>query len=381
MAAIDSTNVPIPAQGSAEIDSVPLVSIRRLMWLRFRRNRLAIFGATFLSIMYLLAIFAGFVAPYGSRETHEEYASAPPHGLNFIDAQGNFHLVPFVYGYKPSVDPETFRKIYVDDTEKIYPLQFFVRGQEYTLFLGLITTDVHLIGVDPEAALFFLGTDTTGRDIFSRVLYGAQISLSVGLVGVLLALVAGTILGIATAFFGGLFDIIVQRLIEILMAFPTLPLWFALASIIPVTWTPDQVYFAISIVLSVLTWGGLARQVRGMVYALRETDFVTAARYANANDWRIITRHLLPNTMSHIIVIATLSIPGMILGETALSFLGLGIRAPMTSWGLQLSEAQHTRVLLSQPWLLTPAIFVVLTIISFNFLGDGIRDAADPFGK
>ena len=345
------------------------------------RNRLAIVGGLFLGFMYLTAIFAGFIVPYGSRETHAEFASAPSHGLNFVDAQGNFHLVPFVYGLEPSVDPKTFRKVYTDDTTKIYPLQLFVHGEEYTLIFGLIKTDVHLFGVDPDARLFLLGTDTQGRDIFSRVFYGAQISLSVGLVGVFLAIIVGTLLGIATGFFGGIFDIIVQRIIEILMAFPQLPLWFALASVIPVTWTPDQVYFAIAIVLSIFSWGGLARQVRGMVYALRETDFVVAARYANCSDWRIITRHLLPNTLSHIIVIATLNIPGMILGETALSFLGLGIRAPMTSWGLQLSEAQHTRVLLSQPWLLTPAVFVVLTIISFNFLGDGIRDAADPFTK
>ncbi len=379
MATISPTSAAV---ASTEVTDVGIVlSVRRLMWIRFKRNRLAIVGGVFLAFMYLLAVFAGFVAPYGSRETHSEYASAPPHGLNFVDSEGSFHLVPFVYGLQPSVDPKTFRKVYTDDTTKLYPLQFLVRGEEYTLFFGLIKSDLHLFGVGPDAQLFLLGTDTQGRDIFSRVFYGAQVSLSVGLVGVVLALVIGSIIGIATGFFGGIFDILTQRLIEILMAFPQLPLWFALASVIPVTWTPDQVYFAISIVLSILNWGALARQVRGMVYALRETDFVTAARYANCSNWRIITRHLLPNTLSHIIVIATLAIPGMILGETALSFLGLGIRPPMTSWGLQLSEAQHTRVLLTQPWLLTPAIFVVLTIISFNFLGDGIRDAADPFAK
>jgi len=381
MATMSSTTPASALTAQETVESGPILSVRRLMWIRFKRNRLAMIGGAFLSVMYLLAIFAGFFAPYGSRETMAEYASAQPHGLNFVDTQGNFHLVPFVYGLTPSADPKTFRKIYTDDTSKLYPLQFWVHGEDYTLFFGLIKTDIHLFGVDRDARLFLLGTDTQGRDIFSRVLYGAQVSLSVGLVGVVLSLIFGTILGIATGFFGGLFDIIVQRIIEILMAFPQLPLWFALAAVIPVTWTPDQVYFAISIVLSILSWGALARQVRGMVYALRETDFVVAARYANCSDWRIITRHLLPNTLSHIIVIATLAIPGMILGETALSFLGLGIRPPMTSWGLQLSEAQHTRVLLSQPWLLTPAIFVVLTIISFNFLGDGIRDAADPFAK
>ena len=200
-----------------------------------------------------------------------------------------------------------------------------------------------------------------------------------GLIGVSLSLVIGTILGVATGFFGGAFDSIVQRIIEVLLAFPQIPLWLALASLVPPTWSSIQVFFGISVVLSLVNWGGLARQVRGMVYALCEEDYVTAARYTNCSNWRIITRHLLPNTLSHVLVVATLSIPSMILGETALSFLGLGIRAPMTSWGLLLNEAQHVRVLLEQPWLLTPGIFVVATIISFNFLGDGLRDAADPF--
>ena len=362
-------------------DVVEVVSVRRLMWIRFKRNRLAIIGGIFLIVMYISSILGGFLAPYGARQTHTQYVSAPPHGLNFVDTQGNFHLIPFVYGLKSEVDPATFRKTFQNDTEQMYPLQLFVHGEQYTLFLGLITTDIHLFGVEGDGRIFLFGTDTQGRDIFSRILYSAQVSLSVGLVGVVLALIIGSIIGVATGYFGGLIDTISQRIIEIMLAFPQLPLWFALASVIPVTWSPDQVYFAISIVLSVLNWGALARQVRGMVYALREMDYVTAARYTNCSDWRIITRHLLPNTLSHIIVIATLAIPGMILGETALSFLGLGIRAPLTSWGLQLNEAQHTRVLLSQPWLLTPAIFVVLTIISFNFLGDGIRDAADPFDK
>lgn len=376
---VQGSSVAVAQPGSEDI--VEVVSVRRLMWIRFKRNRLAIIGGIFLIVMYIASILGGFLAPYGARQTHTQYVSAPPHGLNFVDTKGTFHLVPFVYGLKSEVDLATFRKTFQDDTEEMYSLQLFVHGEEYTLFLGLITTDIHLFGVEGDGRIFLFGTDTQGRDILSRVLYSAQVSLSVGLVGVVLALIIGSIIGVATGYFGGLIDTISQRIIEIMLAFPQLPLWFALASVIPVTWSPDQVYFAISIVLSVLNWGALARQVRGMVYALREMDYVTAARYTNCSDWRIITRHLLPNTLSHIIVIATLAIPGMILGETALSFLGLGIRAPLTSWGLQLNEAQHTRVLLSQPWLLTPAIFVVLTIISFNFLGDGIRDAADPFGK
>ena len=361
-----------------QTEKVDVLSIRQLMWLRFRRNRMAVFGGCFLICMYLVALFAGFLAPYGVRTTHDEYASASPHIPRFFDDAGNFHPRPFVYGLDPSIDPQTFRKIYTPNPEAIYPIRFFARGIPYK-FLGLFEMEYHLFTVDEPGKVFLLGTDRQGRDLFSRILFGSQVSLTVGLIGVLLSLVIGTILGVASGYFGGAFDSIVQRGVEVLLAFPQIPLWLALASLVPPTWSSVQVFFGISVVLSLVNWGGLARQVRGMVFALREEDYVVAARYTNCNNWRIITRHLLPNTLSHVLVIATLAIPSMILGETALSFLGLGIRAPMTSWGLLLNEAQHVRVLLQQPWLLTPAIFVVATIISFNFLGDGLRDAADPF--
>ncbi|MBZ0301437.1 MAG: ABC transporter permease [Anaerolineae bacterium] len=379
MTAATDTTTPIPAQADA-IEKVKLLSVRRLMWLRFKRNRLAVIGGVFLIFMYTMAIFADFIAPYGVRTTHDQYVSASPHGIHFIDAEGQFHLQPFVYGLELSVDPKTFRKAYTVHTEEMYPVNFLGRGETHQI-LGIFETDIHLFTVDAPGRIFLLGTDQLGRDLFSRVLYGARISLSVGLVGVTLTLILGSLIGVMTGYFGGWFDDVSQRIIEVLLAFPQLPLWLALASVVPPTWSSVQVYFAISIVLSILNWGALARQVRGMVYALREEDYVVAARYTNCSNWRIIRKHLLPNTLSHILVIATLAIPNMILGETALSFLGLGIRPPMTSWGLLLNEAQNTRVLLQQPWLLTPAIFVVLTIISFNFLGDGIRDAADPFSK
>jgi peptide/nickel transport system permease protein len=368
------------ARTSDKEDEAQIVSVRRLMWLRFIRNRMAVIGAVFLVVMYLSAIFAGFIAPNNPTEVHSQLVSMAPHGLNFVDTEGNFHLIPFVYGIKSAVDPATFRRTFEIIPEEKYPLQFFVRGAEYTI-LGIFKTDVHLFGVEAPGKLFLFGTDTQGRDIFSRVWYGAQVSLSVGLVGVFLTLVFGSIIGIASGYIGGLFDDVIQRVIELLMSFPQLPLWLALATLIPDNWPSDRTYFAITIVLALLSWGALARQTRSIVYALRETDFVTAARYSNCSDWRIITRHLLPNTMSHIIVIATTSIPGMILGETALSFLGLGIRSPLVSWGMLLSDAQHVRVLLQQPWILTPAIFVIATVIAFNFLGDGLRDAADPFAK
>jgi peptide/nickel transport system permease protein len=380
MEILGKTDNQIPAKIARKEDETKVVSVRRLMWLRFKRNRLAVIGGAFLLVMYLAAIFAGFVAPNDPTGVYSQFVSMEPQSLNFVDTEGNFHLIPFVYGIKSAVDKATFRRTFEIVPEEKYPLQFFVRGSEYSI-LGIFKTDIHLFGIEEPGKLFLFGTDSQGRDIFSRVWYGAQVSLSVGLLGVFLTLVFGSIIGIASGYIGGLFDDVVQRIIELLMSFPQLPLWLALATLIPDNWPSDRTYFAITIVLAILSWGALARQTRSIVYALREADFVTAARYSNCSNWHIITRHLLPNTMSHIIVIATTAIPGMILGETALSFLGLGIRSPLVSWGLLLSDAQHVRVLLQQPWILTPAIFVIATVIAFNFLGDGLRDAADPFAK
>ena len=363
-----------------DAEETDVISVRRLMWLRFKRNRLALIGSVVLVFMYLAAIFAGFIGPYGLRETHAKFPASPPLLPRFVDEEGVFSIRPFVYAVESKVDTKTFKRVQTPNTEVKHYLHFFARGTPYTI-LGFIQSDIHLFHVEEPAKVFLLGADKQGRDLFSRVFYGAQVSLTVGLVGVSLSLIFGTLIGIAGGFFGGLFDDVSQRIIEVLISFPQIPLWLALAALIPPTWSSVQRFFAISIVLSLVNWGGLSRQVRGMVYALREEDYVIAARYASASNWRIITKHLLPNTMSHILVIATVSIPGMILGETALSFLGLGIQPPMTSWGLLLNQAQHTRVLIQQPWLLTPALFVVATIISFNFLGDGLRDAADPFAN
>ncbi|MFN8444575.1 MAG: ABC transporter permease [Caldilineaceae bacterium] len=373
-----ATNTPISTLTQSHEERLAMLSVRRLMWLRFRRNKLALAGSVLLLIMYMLATFAEFFAPYTVDRTHDKYVSAPPVGLHLVDAEGNWHWPPFVYGIEAKTDPATFRRVFTPIPEERYSIDFWGHGEPYLLF-GLIASDRHLFTVEDPAVIFLMGTDSTGRDLFSRILYGARISLSVGLVGVLLSLLLGAFLGVASGYFGGSIDNIVQRVIEVITSIPQIPLWLALAAAVPPNWSPVKVYFGIAIVLSFVTWGGLARQVRGIVLGLRDSDFVTAARYTNCTTFRIITQHLLPNTFSHVLVIATLSIPGMILGETALSFLGLGIRPPMTSWGVLLNEAQHVRVLLSEPWLLIPAIFVLITIISFNFVGDGLRDAADPF--
>lgn len=375
----DAMTLDAPVAGEEE-SKIKVLSVRQLMWLRFKRNRLAVLGAVVLLVLYLMALFAPFIAPYDTRTTHGSHPAAPPVLPRLVDAQGQWHWPPFVYEVQSAVDPKTFLRTYKPVEEQRYPLRFFAQGEPYLLF-GLIPGDIHLFQVDEPAKIFLMGTDPNGRDLFTRVVFGAQVSLTVGLLGVALSLIFGTLIGIASGYLGGIVDNTTQRFIDLLIAFPLIPLWLALAAIVPPTWTSVQRFFGISLVLSLVTWGALARQVRGSVLALREGDYVRAARYANANAWWIITRHLLPNTLSHVLVIATLAIPTMILGETALSFLGLGIQPPMTSWGLLLNDAQHTRVLLQQPWLLLPAVFVVVAIIAFNFVGDGIRDAADPFSK
>ena len=367
----------VEAPGARPTD---ILTVRQLMLRKFLRNRLAVFGTIVLIIMYLLAAFAPFVAPYDVRETHEQFPRTAPSTLHFTDGHGRFQFPPFVYATAKVMDPKTFTMTVKEDTSAPYPVRFLAHGTPYTLF-GFIKGDIHLFEVDAPAKIFLMGTDGTGRDLFSRILFGSQVSLTVGLFGVVLALVIGTGVGIISGYYGGWFDEITQRIIEMTLAFPQIPLWLALATLVPPTLNSVTVYFAISIVLSILSWGALARQVRAMVLALKTSEFVRASGYANASAGWIMTRHLLPNTMSHVLVIATLTIPSMILGETALSFLGLGIKTPMTSWGVLLNEAQNVQALMQLPWLLWPAAFVILTIISFNFVGDGLRDAADPFSR
>jgi peptide/nickel transport system permease protein len=340
-----------------------VLSYRQLIWRRFRKRKLALFCGAVLAVFYIVALGAPFFAPYHYNAVSTRLRHVPPQRLRFSFAQGTH-----VYGLKAVRNETTLEIEFTPDPEQVHPVRWFARGADGRLHL--FTSD---------GPLFLLGTDRMGRDLLSRIIYGARVSLTVGLVGVFLSLVLGSLLGTISGYFGGWVDIGIQRVIEILAAFPSIPLWMALAAALPPGWSSIQVYFGITVILSLVGWGGLARQVRGKVLAYREQDFVMAARAANASHWHIITRHLLPGCYSHIIVISTLAIPGMILGETALSFLGLGIRPPMTSWGVLLEEAQRVTVLLHYPWLLFPALPVLIVVIAFNFLGDALRDAADPY--
>ncbi|MEA3345001.1 MAG: ABC transporter permease [Chloroflexota bacterium] len=355
------------------------LSYWQLVWRKFKRNRLTRIGMAILIVMYTSAIFADFLAPYGLLTIHDVYPLAPPQLPHILDAEGSFHR-PFAYAMQREVDPDTFGSIYKPRKEERFPIRFLVHGDEYQ-FWGLFSTDIHLFGVKEPAKLFLFGTDKNGRDLFSRVLYGARVSLSIGLIGVFLSLTLGSLLGVASGFFGGVVDNITQRAVEVLQSFPRIPLWLAVAAAVPAEWSSIKTYFAVSVVLSLIGWAGLCRQVRGKVLALREENYVLAARAAGSRDFRIIVQHLFPNTLSHVLVVATLSIPWMILGETSLSFLGLGIQPPMTSWGVLLKQAQHTRVLLDSPWIVIPALFVIITVLAFNFVGDGLRDAADPYAR
>ena len=347
----------------------------RVMWWKFRRHRLALWSGVFLMLVYLVATFAEFVAPYGLHRNDTANIYAPPQAVRLFH-DGEF-IGPFVYARTMELDMENLRRVYTDDLARPEKLRFFCKGDPY-LFWGMVPAERHLVCPAKGGSAYFLGTDRLGRDILSRIIHGSRISLTIGILGVAMSFVLGIVIGGLAGYYGGWIDAIVQRVIEVLQSIPSIPLWMALAAIMPVTWSPLLVYAGITIILGMLDWTGLARAVRSKLLALREEDYVQAAQILGAKPGRIIGRHLVPGFMSHLVASATLTIPGMILGETALSFLGLGLRPPVTSWGILLTEARSVNTLALYPWLLFPVLPVVLVILAFNFLGDGLRDAADP---
>ena len=349
----------------------------KLMWLKFKAHRPALISLYVIILFYVVAMFAGFFAVNDPVERRWRQLWLAPSMPHWTDADGSFN--PHVYFTRSRLDKELLKRVYEEDTDQKHDLRFFVRGDKYKL-LGLIEWDVHLIGTTSGEANFFpLGTDGSGRCVFSRVIYGSQLSLSIGLLAVSLTFVLGIIIGGISGYFGGTLDNIIQRMIEVLMCFPSLPLWMALSAALPVEWSIIKVYFAISLILSIMGWTGLARTVRSKFLALREEEFVLAAELDGASRGRLMFRHMLPSFASHLIVSASLAIPGMILGETTLSFLNIGLRPPAISWGVLLQQAQNVEAMALRPWLLTPAVAVIIIVVAFNFMGDGLRDAADPY--
>jgi len=347
----------------------------RLIVRKFARNRAAIVGGVIILIYYLTAIFGNFVAPYGLTTRFRANIHMPPQRIRIFH-EGELQA-PFVYGMERTLD-ENFRVIYNRIPEERYRVRLFVRGDEYELF-GFIPASIHLFGAEGEGVVALLGTDRQGRDVFSRTILGSRISLSVGLLGVLFSLFLGTILGITSGYFGKWVDDLIQRLIELIRSFPSISLWMALSAAVPQEWTVLQTYFAITIILSLIGWTWLARQLRGSVLALRNVDYVLASRLAGANHRWVIFRHLIPATAGHIIVVSTLAMPAMIIAETSLSFLGLGLRPPVTSWGVLIQEAQNFQTIAHYPWLFIPAGVMAISILAFSYLGDGLRDAIDPY--
>ncbi len=348
----------------------------KIIWWKFRRHKLAVLSVIILFFFYLCVPFAEIIAPYPVAKRNTDYLFAPPQAIHFIH-EGKF-IGPYVYGLTSSVDLENLKWVYEADTSKVQKLRFFCKGEPYE-FWGLFPADFHIICPAKEGTLFIAGTDRLGRDQYSGLVYGARLSLTIGLVGVSISMVLGVFLGGLAGFFGGWIDSSIQRVIEIMRSLPELPLWMALSAALPITWSPVWIYFGLTVILGLLDWPGLARAVRSKLLSLREEEYAKAAALMGARPGRIIVRHLLPGFTSHLVASATLSVPAMILGETALSFLNLGLRRPAVSWGVLLNEAQNISVVTIYPWLMAPVIPIIIVVLAFNFMGDGLRDAADPY--
>jgi peptide/nickel transport system permease protein len=351
-----------------------------LVWRRFRRSPVSIIGALMVLTLIILAIFADFFSPTSISGIDLQASFIPPQRIHFIDTEGKLHLRPFVYNYVYTLDPATFRVMWVEDQSKAYEIKFFVQGAAYKLF-GLIPSKLHLYGVEEGGTIYILGTDKIGRDLWGKTCEAGRISLSMSLFGTVISVLFGSVLGVASGYYGGWVDNVLQRFTEFIAAFPNLPLWMALAALVPKTADSFTVFVAMAFIFALLSWTTLAREVRGKVLSLRETDFILAAKEMGASDARIIFLHLYPNTLSHIIVILTLTIPGVILAESFLSFLGIGITEPLISWGLLMRNTQDIQTLGQNAWILSPIVFIVTAVLGFNFLGDGLRDAADPYAS
>lgn len=375
----DKVGMPTPPTVDAYTKdelAIEVASQWQLMWWKFRKHRLAVLGGIIILLYYFIALFADFFAPVATNTYLADYSYAPPQTINLIQ---DGRIAPYVNGYKFERDPASFKKIFVLDEEKIIPIGLFVRGEPYKLW-GIFESDIHLIGpLDSGEAFYLMGADKSGRDILSRIIYSSRISLSIGVVSVILSLTLGITLGGISGLAGGWIDNIIQRLIEFTRSVPLLPIIIAIAALVPIDWSILLVYFIITLLLALAGWTDLARVVRGKFLSLREEDFVLAARLDGAKPRRLIFRHMLPSMYSHIIASLTLTIPGLIIAETALSYLGVGLRPPAVSWGVQLQEAQKINVISTYPWVMFPAFAVIIIVLAFNFLGDGLRDAADPY--
>ncbi|MBN9335551.1 ABC transporter permease [Devosia sp.] len=382
-------SAPIDTAGEAALldqqvhaGSLVAASQWALIWHKFSRHRLAMVALVVVVLIYLVAAFAEFLAPYDPGKFDPRYTFAPPQQIHlFLTDEDGTRFAPHVLGYKSQVDPKSFRRLFQPDPDKVIPIGFFVEGQPYK-FWGIWEANRHFLGPTDKADPFFLiGGDRLGRDLLSRTIHGTRISMSIGLVGVTFSLIIGLILGGISGYRGGLVDRVIQRVIEFIRSVPTIPLWLGLAAAMPKDWPPLQVYFAILIILSLIGWTEIARVVRGRFLSLRREDFVIAARLDGVSEFRLIMRHMMPSLYSHIIAAITLAIPNMILAETALSFLGLGLQPPIVSWGVLLQDAQNLRAITQAPWQFVPGVCVVVAVLALNFLGDGVRDAADPYAK